>query len=88
MNQIAPPLFCKDCKHVRRKVSDMLLNLDIYKCSRRMRELEPPDPVTGKTEKRRGLNIYESAQIMRMRLKGDDSCGPDAKWFEPRRKPR
>lgn len=71
--------FCRDCKHMRRSWGDRLLGFDALsaRCQGTPRVVEH-DPVTGKP-----LTCDKwPCCVARAEI---SLCGPDARYFEPRR---
>lgn len=76
---------CKDCKHSFMPLGDRIVfphrPAHIFKCKKGYRESEKyQDPVVGC---RKTKADYEACSIMRL---GHSDCGPNAKFWAPRRK--
>lgn len=80
-------VLCKDCVHSFYPWYDFLYSDDLkYKCKKTYKpDSIEPSPVGGT---RKVTGGYDMCKYTRMRTgrDGDESCGPDGKWWEPKHK--
>lgn len=83
-------LLCKDCKHSFRTITNILAHgfksEYAYQCRKSYKETHnESNPVIGS---KKVLAKYDSCGVVRIgsRVYGDERCGEEGKWWEPKEK--